>query len=144
MHKQAGFSLIELMIVLAIIGILSAIAIPSYQTYTKRAYYSEIVMHANTLKMEVELCVQRKADKDDCDAEKEGIRANIDNNPDDGSGTNGIPKSIKKIEIVDGAITITPNNLNGIVAADTYKLTPTAGTSGGVTTWIKACGGYCP
>ncbi len=45
---QAGFTLIELMIVVAIIGILAAVALPAYQDYTKRAKVSEVVLAASS------------------------------------------------------------------------------------------------
>ena len=45
---QAGFTLIELMIVVAIIGILAAVALPAYQDYTKRAKMTEVVLAASS------------------------------------------------------------------------------------------------
>jgi len=50
---QKGFTLIELMIVVAIIGILAAIAIPAYQNYTTRAQVSEALNMASTYKGEL-------------------------------------------------------------------------------------------
>ncbi|MEO0442800.1 MAG: pilin [Pseudomonadota bacterium] len=49
-HKQQGFTLIELMIVVAIVGILAAVALPAYQDYTVRSKMSELLVGASSPK----------------------------------------------------------------------------------------------
>lgn len=58
MMKQSGFTLIELMIVVAIVAILAAVALPAYQNYTKKAKMTELVAATGALKTTAEICVQ--------------------------------------------------------------------------------------
>lgn len=59
MKKQSGFTLIELMIVVAIVAILAAVALPAYQNYTKKAKYAELVTALSAVKVDTEVCANQ-------------------------------------------------------------------------------------
>jgi prepilin-type N-terminal cleavage/methylation domain-containing protein len=124
-----GFTLIELMITVGIVGILAAIAIPAYQNYTRRAYYSEVVLATSGYKLGVTECFQNSGGLTGCNAGSNGIPAAIT------TATGAVASAA----VADGVITVTPVAQNGIVATDTYILTPTA--SNNVLTWTSSGGG---
>jgi type IV pilus assembly protein PilA len=72
---QRGFTLIEMLIVVAIVGILAAIAVPQYQGYTKRAKFSEVVSAVQPYKLGVEGCYQTTGALTACTAGNNGVPA---------------------------------------------------------------------
>jgi len=77
MNNAKGFTLIELMIVVAIIGILAAIALPAYQDYTKKAKFSEVTSAVGAVRTAVTICYQETADLAECINGKPGIPADV-------------------------------------------------------------------
>ena len=66
MNAQKGFTLIELMIVIAIIGILAAIAIPQYQNYIARSQVNRVMGELSSVKTAIETCVLDGKEAKDC------------------------------------------------------------------------------
>ncbi|MCF2898812.1 prepilin-type N-terminal cleavage/methylation domain-containing protein [Pseudoalteromonas sp. MEBiC 03607] len=126
-QKQQGFTLIELMIVIAIIGILAAIALPQYQTYTKKARFSEVVLAASSAKGLVDVCYQTRGagNLDNCDTAAEiGLNST--------GAAAGDHVAEVKVE-AKGKVTAT-----GAASVDgkTYILTPTA--KNGTLVWAQS------
>lgn len=66
MKAERGFTLLELMIVIAIIGILAAVAVPQYGQYSKKARFGDVIAATNAVKTAISVCFQEKNDFDDC------------------------------------------------------------------------------
>lgn len=129
-HRTKGFTLLELMVTMIIVGILAAIAIPAYQNYARRAYYSEVVNAAAPYRFAVGECAHNLGTVTGCNAGSNFIQAAI---------TSPVG-AVASLSVADGVITVTPAAANGITATDTYILTPTVRPNGTVT-WASSGGG---
>lgn len=126
----AGFTLVELMIVIAIIAVLATIAIPSYQGYTKKAAISELIQASAPYKAEVELCLYNASNKNQCSAGQHGIQ----NKPSDMNKF----KYLNDISVTAGVITVSGK---GSLQDISYKMTPSESKQGELIDWTVQCTG---
>lgn len=113
---QKGFTLIELMIVIAIIAILATIAIPSYTSYTQKAALSELLHASASYKSDVEICIYNTGNITGCNAGSNGIQAN--------KSDNNETKYLKSVSVANGVISVEgKGNLDGYGYTMTPKFT---------------------
>ncbi|GHD93651.1 prepilin peptidase-dependent pilin [Pseudocitrobacter faecalis] len=124
MEKQKGFTLIELMVVIGIIAILSAIGIPAYQNYLRKAALTDMLQTFVPYRTAIELCALDHGGLNSCDG-----------------GSNGIPsptttRYVSGMSIAKGVVVLTgQESLNGL----SVTMTPGWDNANGVTGWTRVC-----
>ncbi len=129
-NSQSGFTLIEMMIVIAIVGILAAISLPAYQYYVKKAAYIDIINTMTSYKTDVALCFAEKLSLASCDTGSGNIKS---------ATTVSTTAALNSLKVTNGVITATPNAYKGIATNENCILTPTVNSESLAWTFSGGC-----
>ena len=125
---QQGFTLIELMIVVAIIGILAAVALPAYQDYTRRAKVSEVILAASACRTTVTEVIQSST----------SLPTTGNWGCESTTATSQYVASIA-VDATTAVITVESRNIPGVTGNITLTPQGTISAGGSITSWT--CGG---
>ncbi|MBY4838791.1 prepilin peptidase-dependent pilin [Pantoea sp. DY-15] len=124
MDRQRGFTLIELMIVIGIVAILSAIGLPAYQNYLQRAALTDMLQTMVPYKTAVELCSIERGGPAQCQAGQRGIPV--------AKGS----RYVATLSVVNGTINLTgQESLSGL----TVEMLPIWSATDGTLSWQRTC-----
>ncbi|EGT3622580.1 major pilin subunit [Morganella morganii] len=122
--NQHGFTLIEVMVVIAIVAVLSAIAVPGYQNYIRKAALIDVLRTVTAFKTGVELCSFDSPSFAGCNSGQGSVPA----------GSPG--RYIKSVNAENGVVTVQGNSS---LAALTVSTTPVRNPLNGITAWTTTC-----